>query len=70
MPGMQLPSTGISFLALWRLTVYNAENRSAVVLAERLGMRLEGCLRQSQSMKGRWWDTLVYAVLKQEWRGE
>jgi [ribosomal protein S5]-alanine N-acetyltransferase len=32
-------------------------------------MRLEGRLREKEWMKGRWWDTLLYAVLRDEWRG-
>ncbi len=43
------------------------DNRSAVALAERLGMRLEGCLRENACIAGRWCDTLVYVILKQEW---
>jgi len=45
-----------------------AENRAAVLLAERLGMRLEGRLRERRFFKGRWWDHLFYAVLEQEWK--
>ncbi|MGE5134935.1 MAG: GNAT family N-acetyltransferase, partial [Gemmatimonadota bacterium] len=42
---------------------------SAAVLA-RLGMRLEGHLRESTWAKGEWTDDLLYAVLDREWRGE
>ena len=45
-----------------------AENQPAVKLAERLGMRLEGRLRERRYFKGRWWDHLFYAVLEHEWR--
>jgi ribosomal-protein-alanine N-acetyltransferase len=41
--------------------------RSAHVL-ERLGMHLEGRLRENEFFKGRWWDTLLYAILDYEWR--
>jgi RimJ/RimL family protein N-acetyltransferase len=44
-----------------------SENTRARALAERLGMRLEGQLRQHKYFRGRWWDTAIYAVLKQEW---
>lgn len=47
-----------------------AENHAAARVAERLGMHLEGCLRESSFMKGRWWDDRVYAILEQEWRIE
>lgn len=50
---------------VWSSTI--AENHSAAKVAQRLGMRLEGCHRQSTFMKGRWWDNHVYAILEQEW---
>jgi RimJ/RimL family protein N-acetyltransferase len=45
-----------------------AENRSSLRVLERLGMRLEGRLRQNEWFKGRWWDTLIYGMLEDEWR--
>jgi ribosomal-protein-alanine N-acetyltransferase len=45
-----------------------SENRPAAQLAERLGMRLEGRLRERRFFKQRWWDHLFYAILEQEWR--
>ena len=45
-----------------------AENDPAARLAERLGMRLEGRLRERRYFKDRWWDHLFYAILEQEWR--
>ena len=53
---------------VWSRTI--AENHAAVRVAERLGMHLEGCLRESSFMKGRWWDNRVYAILEQEWLSE
>ncbi len=47
--------------------VHRGESRSARVL-EKLGMQLEGRLREKEYFKGRWWDALLYAVLEQEWR--
>ena len=44
-----------------------SENTRARALAERLGMRLEGQLRQHKYFRGRWWDTAIYAVLREEW---
>jgi len=43
------------------------ENSRARALAERLGMRLEEESRQAKFFHGRWWDGVVYAVLKDEW---
>ncbi len=44
-----------------------AENVASARVLAKLGMRLEGRLREKQCMKGRWWDTLVYAILEHEW---
>ena len=44
------------------------ENAASRRVMEKLGMRPEGWLRQTQWYKGRWWDTLVYGVLEEEWR--
>jgi RimJ/RimL family protein N-acetyltransferase len=38
-------------------------------LLERLGLKLEGRLREKEYFKGRWWDTLVYGILENEWHG-
>jgi [ribosomal protein S5]-alanine N-acetyltransferase len=46
-----------------------AENTASAHVLEKIGMRLEGRLREKEWMKGRWWDTLLYAVLRDEWRG-
>jgi RimJ/RimL family protein N-acetyltransferase len=45
-----------------------ADNVRSVRVLERLGMRLEGRLREKEYFKGRWWDTLLYAMLDHEWR--
>jgi len=45
----------------------DVENMAAWRLAERLGMRREGHLRQSLWFKGRWADEYLYAVLRDEW---
>ena len=45
-----------------------AENARSARVLERLGMRLEGRLRQKEYFKGRWWDTLLFAILDDEWR--
>jgi RimJ/RimL family protein N-acetyltransferase len=44
-----------------------SENVRALALAERLGMRPEGTLKQHRFIRGRWWDTAIYAVLETEW---
>ena len=43
------------------------ENVASARVLEKIGMQLEGRLRENEWMKGRWWDTLVYAILDYEW---
>jgi RimJ/RimL family protein N-acetyltransferase len=45
-----------------------AENRASAHVLEKIGMQLEGRLRENVRMKGRWWDTLIYAILDREWQ--
>ncbi len=45
-----------------------ANNSNSVRLLEKLGMRQEGHLREDEFFKGRYWDTLVYGMLEDEWR--
>ena len=33
---------------------------------DKLGLKLEGRLREKEYFKGRWWDTLMYAILEAE----
>lgn len=45
-----------------------AENQASVRVLEKLGMQQEGRLREDEFFKGRYWDTLLFAILKGEWR--
>jgi RimJ/RimL family protein N-acetyltransferase len=45
-----------------------ADNVASARVLEKLGMRLEGRLREHEHFKGRWWDTLLYGILEHEWR--
>ncbi|WP_156754074.1 GNAT family N-acetyltransferase [Actinokineospora pegani] len=45
----------------------DAENTASVAVCERLGLRREAHFRQSEFIKGRWADEVVYAVLADEW---
>ena len=45
-----------------------ADNTASAHVLAKLGMRQEGRLRENEYFKGRWWDTLVYAILEAEWR--
>lgn len=44
-----------------------AENVGSAHVLERLGMKREGRLRENKYFKGRWWDTLIYGILAEEW---
>ena len=46
----------------------DSRNGASARLMERLGMRLEGTLRETEFVKGTWCDELVYAILAQEWQ--
>ena len=46
----------------------DARNAASARLMERLGMRLEATLRETEFVKGTWCDELVYAILADEWR--
>jgi ribosomal-protein-alanine N-acetyltransferase len=60
---------GFSELHLHRIWAWcNAANAGSARVLEKIGMRLEGRLRDKEYFKGRWWDTLLYAVLEDEWR--
>lgn len=45
-----------------------ADNAGSARVLEKVGMRLEGRLRDKERYKGRWWDRLLFAVLEDEWR--
>ena len=59
---------GFGQLGLHRIWAHCfAENVASARVLEKIGMQLEGRLRENEWMKGRWWDTLVYATLDYEW---
>ena len=47
-----------------------AENLASARVLEKIGMQQEGRLRENEWMKGRWWDTLLYAILEHEWQAQ
>jgi RimJ/RimL family protein N-acetyltransferase len=60
---------GFDELKLHRLAAWCiAENTASAHVLEKIGMRLEGRLREQEKMKGRWWDVLLYGMLDREWR--
>lgn len=46
----------------------DARNETSARLCERLGMRQEALLRETEIFKGEWADTAVYALLEQDYR--
>jgi len=44
------------------------ENIGSKRVLEKIGMRQEGHLRENERMRGKWRDTLVYAILDREWK--
>ena len=46
-----------------------ADNVASARVLEKIGLKLEGRLREKEYFKGRWWDTLVYGMLEHEWHG-
>ncbi len=44
-----------------------SRNHAAVILCEQLGMRKEALFKENRYFKGRWWDTVVLAMLRSEW---
>ena len=58
---------GFEELHLHRISAHClAENAASARVLEKLGMRLEGRQRDSEHFKGRYWDTLYYAILDHE----
>jgi [ribosomal protein S5]-alanine N-acetyltransferase len=59
---------GFGELALHRVHAHCvAENRPSARVLERIGMRLEGILRQHEYFSERWWDVHWYGILASEW---
>ncbi len=44
-----------------------ADNVASAHVLEKIGMRLEGRLRDNEHFKGRYWDSLIYGILESEW---
>jgi len=45
-----------------------ADNVGSAHVLEKLGMKLEGRIRENKYFKNRWWDSLHYAILTDEWQ--
>lgn len=45
----------------------NPNNKGSIRIMQKMGMAREGLLRDIHHAHGRWWSTLIYAVLDQEY---
>lgn len=52
---------------IWAVTI--ADNLGSKRVLEKLGMRQEALEREKEWIKGRWYDSLTYAILDHEWDG-
>lgn len=55
---------GLHHVSSWCI----ADNAASTRVLEKWGLRQKGRLRESEFFKGRWWDTLVFGLLKEEWQ--
>jgi ribosomal-protein-alanine N-acetyltransferase len=46
----------------------HAGNSASVRVMEKLGMHLDGRLRETRWLGGSWWDEFVYSILEKEWK--
>ncbi len=64
----ELASFGFNELDVHRIYAETiSQNLAAIRLCKSLGMRQEGYYRENLFFKGRWWDTVVLAILRSEW---
>ena len=67
--GAALIEHGFSEMGLHRISSWCiADNGASARVLQKLGLREEGRLRENEFFKNRWWDTLVFGLLKDEWR--
>jgi RimJ/RimL family protein N-acetyltransferase len=60
---------GFEKLDLHRIRAWTvADNAASRRVLEKVGLRLEGRLRENRCFKGRWWDTALYGLLEREWQ--
>jgi RimJ/RimL family protein N-acetyltransferase len=63
-----LASFGFKELSIHRIyTETISDNKAAIKLCERLGMHREALLKENRYFKGRWWSTVILAILHSEW---
>lgn len=63
-----LVAFGFGSLGLHRINAWCvADNAASARVLQKLGMSLEGRVREREYYKGRWWDVLLYGLLAKEW---
>ncbi len=66
-----LVGAGFARLGLHRVfATCDARNQASAHVLEKLGMRREGHFRRDREIRGHWRDTLLYAVLAEDWRAD
>ena len=66
-----LVSFGFDKLEVHRVYAETIEdNKPAVNLCKKFGMRVEGTFIEHRYFKGQWWNTVVLALLESEWAGK
>jgi ribosomal-protein-alanine N-acetyltransferase len=61
---------GFEQLELHKITAHcHVQNIASRRVLERVGMQIEGTLREHLFLKGKWWDLHVMATLRRAWRG-
>ena len=64
-----LADFGFSELGIHRIYAETiSRNLAAIKLCQVLGMRQEVCFKDHRFFKGQWWDTVVLAVLRSDWK--
>ena len=62
---------GFSHMKVERVSAWClADNVGSARVLEKIGMDVERRMREHQYFKGRWWDTLCYAILREEWQAK
>jgi ribosomal-protein-alanine N-acetyltransferase len=66
---MFLMDWGFRELNIHRIVAFcHTDNAASVRVMQKLGMHLDGRLRETRWLNGEWWDEYVYAVLEKEWK--
>ncbi|ERM61177.1 GNAT family N-acetyltransferase [Vibrio cyclitrophicus] len=64
-----LADFGFSELGIHRIYAETiSKNLAAIKLCKSMGMKQEACFKDHRFFKGQWWDTVVLAVLRSDWK--